>query len=118
MTTINPSLVLGTPLDQHNSASLGLIERLMSGKYPSLPPFGIAIVDVDLEDVSAAHSPAMGRPQTAENRYITATGAEGDVDARYRQTPCRRLPQSQDCHPYRAEDGSCARARCLIPRSK
>lgn len=72
LTTINPSLVLGAPLDAHYGTSLSLIERIMAGKDPALPPFGFGIVDVT--DVSAMHIAAMDRPKTAGNRYIASGG--------------------------------------------
>lgn len=73
LTTINPSLVLGAPLDAHYGTSLALIERIMSGRDPMLPPFGLGVVDV--EDVSALHIAAMERPETAGNRYIASGGS-------------------------------------------
>jgi dihydroflavonol-4-reductase len=73
MTTINPSLVLGTPLDEHYGTSLNLIERLMGSKDPAVPDLGFAVVDI--EDVSAMHIAAMDRPASAGNRYIAAAGS-------------------------------------------
>lgn len=73
LTTINPSLVLGTPLDTHYGTSLALIERIMGGKDPMMPPFGFGIVDV--EDVSALHIAAMDREGSAGNRYIASGGS-------------------------------------------
>ena len=73
MTTINPVLVLGTPLDGHYGTSLALIERIMAGKDPALPDLGFGVVD--LADVSAMHIAAMDRPETAGNRYIAHAGA-------------------------------------------
>lgn len=72
LTTINPSLVFGAPLDAHYGTSLSLIERMMAGKDPALPPIGFGIVDV--MDVSAMHIAAMERPKTAGNRYIASSG--------------------------------------------
>ncbi|GAB5448851.1 NAD-dependent epimerase/dehydratase family protein [Gymnodinialimonas sp.] len=73
LTTIHPSLVLGTPLDAHYGTSLSLMERIMAGKDPLMPPFGFGIVDV--EDVSAMHIAAMDRPESAGNRYIASGGS-------------------------------------------
>jgi len=70
LTTVNPALVLGTPLDRHYGTSLNLIERLLSGKDPAMPNLGFAIVDI--VDVSAMHIAAMDRPATAGHRYIAA----------------------------------------------
>ena len=73
LTTINPSLVLGTPLDRHYGTSLSLIERMMAGKDPAMPDLGFAVVDV--ADISAMHIAAMDRPATAGQRYIGAAGS-------------------------------------------
>ncbi|KNG93201.1 SDR family oxidoreductase [Pseudaestuariivita atlantica] len=73
LTAINPSLVLGSPLDQRFGTSLELIERLMSGKDPMLPCFGFGIVDV--ADVSAMHVKAMEREDTAGQRFIASGGS-------------------------------------------
>ncbi|ABD53446.1 NAD-dependent epimerase/dehydratase family protein [Jannaschia sp. CCS1] len=73
LTTINPSLVLGAPLDDNYGTSLSLIERMMAGKDPALPPLGFGLVDV--EDVSAMHIAAMARPESAGNRYIASAGS-------------------------------------------
>ncbi len=73
LTTINPSLVLGTPLDRDYGTSLSLIERVMAGKDPALPDLGFAVVDV--ADISAMHIAAMERPETAGNRYIGSAGS-------------------------------------------
>lgn len=73
LTTINPSLVLGAPLDDAYGTSLALVARMMAGKDPAMPPFGFGIVDV--EDVSAMHIAAMDRPESAGNRYIASAGS-------------------------------------------
>jgi len=70
LTTINPGLVLGRPLDQHYGTSLSLIERMFDGKDPMVPDFGLPVVD--LGDVSAMHVAAVERPETAGNRYVAA----------------------------------------------
>ncbi len=64
LTTINPSLVLGRPLDADFGTSLQLIERILSGKDPMQPDIGFGIVDV--ADVSAMH------PESAGKRYIAS----------------------------------------------
>jgi dihydroflavonol-4-reductase len=73
LTTINPSLVLGAPLDGNYGTSLSLIERIMGGKDPALPGMGFGMVDV--ADISAMHIAAMDRPETAGNRYIGSAGS-------------------------------------------
>jgi dihydroflavonol-4-reductase len=93
LTTINPGLVLGPPLDEHYGSSLGLVERFMKGKDPMLPPMGLPIVDV--RDIAEMHLRALQRPGTEGRRYIGASGTMAFVDmgrtlkAAY---PTRRIP--------------------------
>jgi dihydroflavonol-4-reductase len=72
LTTINPSLVLGTPLDQHYGTSLALIERILGGKDPMMPDIGFGVVDV--ADISAMHVAALHRPESAGHRFIGSNG--------------------------------------------
>ncbi len=96
LTTINPGLVLGPPLDEHYGSSLGLVERFMKGKDPMLPSLGFPIVDV--RDVAEMHLRALQRPETEGRRYIAASGTMAFVDmgrtlkAAY---PTRRIPTRQ-----------------------
>jgi len=71
LTTINPALVLGAPLDRHYGTSLALIERIMGGTDPFQP--GIAFGIVDVADISAMHIAAMDRPESVGHRYIGAS---------------------------------------------
>jgi dihydroflavonol-4-reductase len=93
LTTINPGLVLGPPLDEHYGSSLGLVERFLKGKDPMLPPLGFPIVDV--RDVAEMHLRALQRPETAGRRYLSASGSMAFIDmgrtlkAAY---PTRRIP--------------------------
>jgi dihydroflavonol-4-reductase len=92
LTTINPSLVLGVPLDAEFGTSLRLIERILSGKDPMQPDIGFGIVDVS--DVSAMHVRALDRPGTAGKRYIaSAASATMPEIARHlaRRHPDRRI---------------------------
>lgn len=70
LTSINPALVLGTPLDSAFGTSLQLIERVLSGKDPMQPDIGFGVVDV--ADVSAMHVRALDRPEAAGKRYIAS----------------------------------------------
>ena len=78
LTTINPGLVLGPPLDEHYGSSLGLIERFLKGRDPMLPALGFPIVDV--RDVAEMHLRALQRPETEGRRYIAASGSMAFVD--------------------------------------
>ncbi|MEJ6395658.1 NAD-dependent epimerase/dehydratase family protein [Gymnodinialimonas sp. 2305UL16-5] len=73
LTTINPALVLGAPLDQNYGTSLALIERVMGGKDPAVPSLGFGIVDV--ADISAMHIASMDKPVSIGNRYIGSSGS-------------------------------------------
>jgi dihydroflavonol-4-reductase len=73
MTTVNPALVLGPPLDRHYGSSLQVVERLLRGRDPAVPRFGFGIVDV--RDIAAMHLRAMERPETAGRRYIGSAGS-------------------------------------------
>ena len=93
LTTINPGLVLGPPLDEHYGTSLGLVERFLKGKDPMMPPLGFPIVDV--RDVAEMHLRALQRPATEGRRYLASSGSMAFVDmgrtlkAAY---PTRRIP--------------------------
>ena len=93
LTTINPGLVFGPPLDEHYGTSLALVERILKGRDPMLPPTGLPVVDV--RDVAEMHLRALQRPETEGRRYIAASGSMAMVDmgrtlkAAY---PTRRIP--------------------------
>jgi dihydroflavonol-4-reductase len=53
LSTINPGLVLGVPLDAQYGGSLEVVERLFTGADPTLPDLDIPIVDV--ADVAKMH---------------------------------------------------------------
>lgn len=71
LTTINPGLVLGTPLDRHYGTSLELIDQMITGKLPALPNFGLAIVDVT--DVARSHVAALSAPDSIGQRFLMAS---------------------------------------------
>ncbi|MCX7287471.1 MAG: aldehyde reductase [Rhodobacterales bacterium] len=93
LTTINPGLVLGPPLDGHYGSSLGLVERIMLGRDPAMPDLGFVAVDV--RDVAEMHLRALLRPETAGKRYLAVAGSLSMIDmgqslkAAY---PTRRIP--------------------------
>lgn len=68
LTAINPSFVLGTPLDRHFGTSLKVIQRLLKGNDPMLPNFGFPVADV--EDVALMHVRALERPASIGQRYL------------------------------------------------
>ena len=70
LTVINPSLVLGPPLDAHFGTSISVIQRLLRARDPMLPRFGFSCVDV--RDVAQAHLRALTRPDSIGKRIIVA----------------------------------------------
>ena len=73
MCCINPSFVLGPPLDREIGSSMALVIRLLSGRDPMLPRYGCPVVDV--RDVAEMHVRAVSRPETAGRRYVGSSGS-------------------------------------------
>ncbi|WP_420431028.1 NAD-dependent epimerase/dehydratase family protein [Hyphobacterium sp.] len=69
-TVINPGLVLGPALDERIGTSLQLVEMLLKGAYPAVPP--ICFPTVDVRDLAALHIAAMDSPGTAGLRLLAA----------------------------------------------
>ena len=72
LTTINPVLVLGAPLDAHFGTSVAIIQRLLRGKDPMLPRIGFPIVDVS--DVAQMHVAALDNRETHGMRLLATAG--------------------------------------------
>ncbi len=72
LSTINPGLVAGEPLDTNYGTSLALIERFFNGSDPGVPNFGLPVVDI--KDVSAMHIAALERPDSIGHRHCAAAG--------------------------------------------
>jgi dihydroflavonol-4-reductase len=68
LTCINPSLVVGPPLDTDYGTSIEVIERLLRAKDPMLPNVGFGTVDV--RDVATAHVRALDVPESVGQRVI------------------------------------------------
>ncbi|MDJ0627828.1 MAG: aldehyde reductase [Rhodobacter sp.] len=68
LTVINPTFVLGAPLDGNYGTSVKVIERLLRAKDPMLPQFGFPSVDV--RDVAEMHLRALTHAGTAGKRFI------------------------------------------------
>ena len=73
LTTINPGLVLGPPLDKHSGSSISLVTRLLRGRDPAVPRLNFPTVDV--RDVAEMHLRALQRPETAGKRYLSVAGS-------------------------------------------
>lgn len=71
LTTINPGLVIGAPLDRHYGTSLKIVDQMVSGKLPIVPNFGLAVVD--LADVAGAHVNALTSANSIGKRFVLAS---------------------------------------------
>lgn len=71
LTTINPVMVLGAPLDNNFGSSISVIERILKGKDPLLPDLRFGIVDV--KDVAAMHVAALKDDKTIGERIIASS---------------------------------------------
>jgi dihydroflavonol-4-reductase len=71
LTTINPGFVLGPPRDRRFGTSLGVIQRMLSGKDPAVPRVGYPVVDV--RDIAAMHVAALERPEAVGKRILGAS---------------------------------------------
>ena len=72
LTTVNPVLVAGAPLDKHFGASVSVVERILKGKDPVLPDLSFSIVDV--KDVAAMHVKAISIEASKGKRFIASAG--------------------------------------------
>lgn len=72
MTTINPVLVLGAPLDNLSAASVSVVDRIFEGKDPMLPDLSFSIVDV--RDVARMHVDSIKAEATKGERIIASAG--------------------------------------------
>jgi dihydroflavonol-4-reductase len=73
LTTINPVLVAGAPLDQNFGSSVSVVQRILNGKDPMLPDLSFSIVDV--KDVAAMHVRAIGTDASKGQRFIASAGS-------------------------------------------
>jgi nucleoside-diphosphate-sugar epimerase len=100
LATVNPSLVLGPVLARDFSASVQVVERLLSGRVPALPRIGFSFVDV--RDVADLHLRAMTAPEAAGQRFIAAGEfawtaevaalLRANLGSAARKVPTRRVP--------------------------
>lgn len=71
LTTINPVLVLGAPLDDKYGSSVSIIQRLLKGSDPMLPDLSFSIVHV--KDVAKMHVDAISNNSTISERIIASS---------------------------------------------
>lgn len=98
LTTINPVLVVGAPLDRHFGTSLDVIVRVLKGRDPMLPDLHFSVVDVG--DVARMHVIALEDPQTAGKRFLAAADGPGlsmvEMGRLFKQRyPTRRIATMQ-----------------------
>ncbi len=90
LTTINPGLVLGAPLDDNFGSSISLIERTFRGKDPLLPDLQFGIVDV--KDVASMHVLAIKMEKSIGERIMAASKTLSFVD--FAKTLKKTYPKS------------------------
>lgn len=78
LTTINPVLVLGAPLDKNFGSSISLVERILKGSDPMLPDLKFAIVDV--RDVATMHVDAIKNDATKDERILSSSETKSFVE--------------------------------------
>ena len=78
LTTINPVLVLGAPLDKNFGSSISLVERILNGSDPMLPDLKFAMVDV--RDVARMHVDAINSENTKNERLIASSETRSFVE--------------------------------------
>ena len=68
MTTIHPGAIIGPPLDDDASISVGMVGGLLDNSTPAVPSNGFSIVDV--RDVADMHVAALEHPAAIGQRYL------------------------------------------------
>lgn len=72
LTTINPGFVLGPALDDDYGTSLAIVERVLRGRDPLVPPISFSLVDV--RDVAELHLRALEDDTVAGQRVVAYAG--------------------------------------------
>lgn len=72
LATVHPVGVLGPLLGPDDPPSLRLVRRMLEGRVPACPPFGMGYVDV--RDVADLHLRAMTSPKAAGERFLAVAG--------------------------------------------
>lgn len=73
LTTINPGLIVGPVLGNDLGSSAGLVLRMLKGRDPMQPRYGLPVVDA--RDVAAMHVLALTTPATEGERIIASAGS-------------------------------------------
>lgn len=72
LAAVHPVGVLGPVLGPDDPPSLRLVRRMLEGRMPACPPFGMGFVDV--RDVADLHLRAMTDPAAAGERFLAIAG--------------------------------------------
>ena len=72
MAAVHPVGVLGPVLGADDPPSLRLVRRMLEGRVPACPPFGMGYVDV--RDVADLHLRAMTDPAADGERFLAIAG--------------------------------------------
>ncbi|MEU6848989.1 NAD-dependent epimerase/dehydratase family protein [Actinacidiphila alni] len=72
LAAVHPVGVLGPLLGPDDPPSLRLVRRMLEGRMPACPPFGMGYVDV--RDVADLHLRAMTDPAAAGERFLAVAG--------------------------------------------
>ncbi|WP_262062604.1 SDR family oxidoreductase [Streptomyces sp. STR69] len=72
LAAVHPVGVLGPLLGPDDPPSLRLVRRMLEGRVPACPPFGMGFVDV--RDVADLHLRAMTDPKAAGQRFLAIAG--------------------------------------------
>lgn len=78
LTTINPVLVLGAPLDRNFGSSVSIIERILKGSDPMLPDLTFSIVHV--KNVAEMHVLALKNDAAISQRFIASASGMSFVE--------------------------------------
>lgn len=70
LTCINPSFVMGAPLDANYGTSIRVIERILAAKDPMIPNIGFPTVEVG--DVAEAHIRCLDQDDSIGHRIIVS----------------------------------------------
>jgi dihydroflavonol-4-reductase len=71
LTTINPALVIGAPLDKQFGSSVSIIERILKASDPVLPDVAFSLVDV--KNVAEMHVNAIGIDASKNKRFLASS---------------------------------------------
>jgi dihydroflavonol-4-reductase len=73
LSTVNPVLVVGAPLDKHFGSSVSVVERILNRVDPVLPDLSFSLVDV--KDVAAMHVKSISIDAAQGQRFVASAGS-------------------------------------------